>query len=253
MKITYKALMLDLDGTTIKNQKEATPSEKVVQAISKAKKKVAVGVVTSRPSFWAMPVIKILSLNAPCVVAGGAQIIDPATKKIIWEKRIPQDEAEKIRSILTELKIPFVGPKRTHKGIIRPGFKITIPKEGQLEFGIPNIDQDKITLIKSKLSSLKNIEVQRTLGYEGEHDWIQITHINATKQYAIYEVAEILGIKPHEIIGVGDAYNDFPFLMACGLKIAMSNAVPELKAIADYIAPSIDDDGVADVIEKFIL
>jgi hydroxymethylpyrimidine pyrophosphatase-like HAD family hydrolase len=41
--------------------------------------------------------------------------------------------------------------------------------------------------------------------------------------------------------------------MACGLKIAMSNAVPELKVIADYIAPSIDDDGVADIIEKFVL
>jgi hypothetical protein len=41
--------------------------------------------------------------------------------------------------------------------------------------------------------------------------------------------------------------------MACGLKVAMGNAVPELKAIADYIAPSVTDDGMATVIEKFIL
>ena len=41
--------------------------------------------------------------------------------------------------------------------------------------------------------------------------------------------------------------------MACGLKVAMGNAIPELKEIADYVAPSVDDDGVADVIEKFIL
>lgn len=45
----------------------------------------------------------------------------------------------------------------------------------------------------------------------------------------------------------------FLFLMACGLKVAMGNAVSELKTIADYIAPTIDEDGVADVIEKFIL
>lgn len=41
--------------------------------------------------------------------------------------------------------------------------------------------------------------------------------------------------------------------MACGLRVAMGNAVDDLKAIADYIAPSVDDDGLAEVIEKFIL
>ena len=41
--------------------------------------------------------------------------------------------------------------------------------------------------------------------------------------------------------------------MACGLKVAMGNAVDDLKAIADYIAPTVDEDGVADVINKFIL
>ena len=66
-------------------------------------------------------------------------------------------------------------------------------------------------------------------------------------------VANLLKIKTTEIIGVGDGYNDFPMLLACGLKVAMDNANDDLKAIADYIAPSVDDDGVADVIEKYIL
>jgi hydroxymethylpyrimidine pyrophosphatase-like HAD family hydrolase len=41
--------------------------------------------------------------------------------------------------------------------------------------------------------------------------------------------------------------------MASGLKVAMGNAIKDLKAIADYIAPSVEEDGVADVIEKFVL
>jgi len=41
--------------------------------------------------------------------------------------------------------------------------------------------------------------------------------------------------------------------MACGLKVAMGNATEDLKEIADYIAPTVDEDGVADVIEKFVL
>ena len=82
---------------------------------------------------------------------------------------------------------------------------------------------------------------------------MSIQHVEATKQHAIFEVAKLLHIDTHEIIGVGDGYNDFPLLMACGLKVAMGNAVPELKAIADYIAPTIDEDGVSDIIEKFVL
>jgi len=69
----------------------------------------------------------------------------------------------------------------------------------------------------------------------------------------IFKVAKILGIDTHEIIGIGDGYNDFPLLMACGLKVAMGNAVEDLKAIADYIAPTVSQDGVADVINKFVL
>ena len=63
----------------------------------------------------------------------------------------------------------------------------------------------------------------------------------------------MLNIKTDEIIGIGDGYNDFPLLMACGLKVAMGNAVEELKAIADYIAPSVEEDGVVDVINKFVV
>ena len=65
--------------------------------------------------------------------------------------------------------------------------------------------------------------------------------------------ATFVRIEQYEIIGVGDGYNDFPLLMACGLKVAMGNATEDLKEIADYIAPTVDEDGVADVIEKFVL
>ena len=55
------------------------------------------------------------------------------------------------------------------------------------------------------------------------------------------------------MIGVGDARNDAPLLNVCGLKVAMGNADDKLKKIAHYIAPSVDEDGVAHVVERFIL
>ena len=82
---------------------------------------------------------------------------------------------------------------------------------------------------------------------------VDVTDQSVSKMHGISEVFEILGISREDAIGVGDSYNDFPLLMACGLKVAMGNAIDELKSIADYIAPSVDDDGVTDVIEKFVL
>ena len=49
-----------------------------------------------------------------------------------------------------------------------------------------------------------------------------------------------------------DYRNDFPLLMASGLRVAMGNAFSDLKEIAHYIAPSVQQDGVADVIQKFV-
>ena len=86
------------------------------------------------------------------------------------------------------------------------------------------------------------------------HAWmVDFTHSMATKGSAVVRYAELTGIEPSQIIGAGDSYNDLPMLKACGLRIAMGNAAPEVKAIADYIAPAIDEDGLAIAIEDFVL
>lgn len=104
-----------------------------------------------------------------------------------------------------------------------------------------------------KLSSITDITYHKTHHKDPEKFGVLINHIDATKQQGVFELEKRLGIARSEMIGVGDSYNDFPLLMACGLKVAMGNAIPELKEIADYIAPSVNEDGVVDVIEKFIL
>jgi HAD superfamily hydrolase (TIGR01484 family) len=250
-KKKYKALMLDLDGTTIPNEVNGMPSEKVKKAIALASKKLFVGCVTARPYSWAKEIINSVSFTAPCVLAGGAQILDPVSLKLIWEKKIPAGTANEICILLKQKKVPFLYPKRVFS--IKASYRISIPASGQIEIAVPNISLEKADALIEDLQTYKNISVHKVIGAGGKDYWLQITHGEATKQYGILKVAEILGIETHEIIGVGDSYNDFPLLMACGLKVAMGNAAPELKEIADYIAPTVDEDGVADVIEKFVL
>lgn len=247
----YKALMLDLDGTTIPTRADAIPSQKVIDSIARANQFVHVGIVTARPYALVKPLLKYLALVGPSIISGGAQIINFPSGEILSEEMISKETAYEICNYLNELKIDFV---LQYKGNER-GVKFdpeNIQKDA-LDISVPNISLEKADWIIEKLDKFKTVAGHKTAAWDGGGNWVQITSAKATKQHAVLEVAEVLKIQTHEIIGVGDAYNDFPLLMACGLKVAMGNAVPELKEIADYIAPSIDEDGVADVIEKFVL
>jgi Cof subfamily protein (haloacid dehalogenase superfamily) len=75
----------------------------------------------------------------------------------------------------------------------------------------------------------------------------------ANKRSGIEKIAEELNIKPHEIICIGDSGNDRHMIEYAGLGVAMGNAFPEIKEIADYVTFTNEDNGVAHVIEKFIL
>ncbi len=81
----------------------------------------------------------------------------------------------------------------------------------------------------------------------------EITNHTATKANGVMKYGATLGIKPEEIICIGDNLNDEAMIRAAGLGIAMGNAVPEIKNIAKYITDTCDNDGVAKAIEKFIL
>ena len=65
-------------------------------------------------------------------------------------------------------------------------------------------------------------------------------------------LGEHLGIQREEIICIGDAGNDLDMIEYAGLGVAMGNAFEEVKAAADYITGSNEEDGVAQVIEKFV-
>ena len=250
MKKQYKALMLDLDGTTIPNDPKGMPTQRVKEAIAKASKKLHVGVITGRPFFFAKDVISALSLSGPSIVSGGAQIVDINTSTILWEKTITTEETKLIYKILHELNVDlFIQKANT----IADNSSIVLEEDMEVLSFSAHTFPDTADKIITQLGELKDIAVYKMDGWVKEKVWLQIGHSEGTKQHGIFEVAKLLNINTYEIIGVGDGGNDFPLLMACGLKVAMGNAGPDLKAIADYIAPSVHDDGVADVIEKFIL
>lgn len=249
----YKALFLDVDDTLVIHGLDNLPSLRVSQAIAQcAKKGVKVCLATSRPLGAAFKIIVRLNIQGLCVLNGGTQIYDPVKQRMVRELHIPQSAISTI--------VAYAKKERLKIGIFDGQHNIDLPDKEIpngikhiFTFYLPEVTLSRVGQVVHELEEIPHVSIHNMFSWDKQYGWIDITHSEATKLHGIVEVAKRLGISTQEMIGVGDGYNDYPLLMACGLKIAMGNAVPELKAVADFIAPSVEEDGVATVIEKFIL
>lgn len=244
--------MLDIDGTTVPNGRTGKPSPAVINAVTKANSLVHISLATARRYAHTRQIAHALDLKGPSVVSGGAEIRDMSTGQILWSKFIPTAIAnEIIEKMNNNFEIWIDDNDYYLENIVYDKNNSPI---NPMQISIVDVPVDQSDLFVKQLRKYNELAVHKTVSWTNpEVVWLSITHNEASKQHGIFEVAKLLGIETHEIIGVGDGYNDFPLLMACGLRVAMGNAVPELKAIADYIAPTVEDDGVADVIEKYLL
>ncbi len=247
----YKALFLDIDGTVVANSKLALPTVRVTEAIRKASEKVHICLATGRPLYLAQPVIDHLAYKGFCITSDGTQIYDLEKKKIVREETFGYESLLEIYRVAKMHHEPlFINEGVGKEFEFSPGpYK---PQKVLTGF-IPELSKAHADEVMKDLEMIPSVASRKGVSWTDGLEFISISSPSGTKLHGITEVAKIFGIETHEMIGVGDGYNDFPLLMACGLKVAMGNAVPELKEIADYVAPSVSQDGVADVIEKYIL
>ena len=82
-------------------------------------------------------------------------------------------------------------------------------------------------------------------------EWIDIVNKDANKGAAVKKIADLKGIKQDEILAFGDYLNDLTMLEAAGTSYAMVNGHPDLKKIADHIAPSNNDEGVMQILQVY--
>jgi 5-amino-6-(5-phospho-D-ribitylamino)uracil phosphatase len=245
----YKAIILDLDDTTVQHGVGNLPSPRVAEVIQKASNSIHVSIATGRTLKEAKFVIDHLHLTGPCIISNGAQIYDPRKHKIFHQIFLPEQAIPQVYKICQSNHIQL----RLHTDVNEYIYTGIVLPHKTLRMYIPRVKPKLIDVLVDELKQVNGINIQKMPAWDKGFMCVDITSIRASKLHGIVEVARMLRIETSEIIGVGDGYNDFPLLLACGLKIAMGNAVSELKAIADFIAPSVEEDGVATVIEKFVL
>ena len=82
-------------------------------------------------------------------------------------------------------------------------------------------------------------------------EWLDVMPAGANKGAALHHMADTLGIDIAETAAFGDYLNDYELLQEAGTAVAMDNAHPQLKDVADVIAPSNLDHGVITVLNEW--
>ncbi len=262
----YKLIALDVDGTLFNSKREVT--QPVLAAIAAAKVKgVFVVISTGRGYQSAKHVIDLIGAGPYVINYGGAQITDVRTGEIASITTLPaaplKEAIELARSLGLHIhvydhigafyfdaesewsKIYSERSLLTGKAVgDLLGHKWDTPKA--LCVGDPDAIKQAMSLFAERFKDRLRISTS-------DPCYIEINEPGTNKATALKKIEAMLGIRREEIIAVGDDLIDLEMIAYAGLGVCMANGVAAVKAVADYIAPSNDEDGVAHVIEKFIL
>lgn len=246
----FKALIIDLDGTTVGPSFESMPSRAVEQAIKQAGETVKISICTGRTFAVSKHVAQALDVHQPSIFNGGAEILDPLTGKALYQKLLTVAKQREVLEILKRFDYKIYSSNdeyfdnRSSKEIDKRAAKLLVEA----------VPEDEAIHIIEELEAVPQISVYPVQAWHpGKVVAIHITDGVVNKKHAVEKLLKILKIPPEQAMAIGDGHNDLPLLAAVGFKVAMGNAPKELKAAADYIAPTFEEDGVAHAINKFIL
>ena len=270
----YRILAVDLDGTLLNSEEDI--SDKNAEAIFKAKEAGTIVVITTgRSTSSAMKFIKKLSSCGPCITYNGAVIRngEDTLRELLIEEDVVKELLTGLRGLgqnpilytLDDMRFyNELGDQTENFFKFSKGFEDRIIRVDDLFSrrwrGIIRIsiftDEKQIERLEKEIRSKYGRIVRTTQTYfPGWGFWIyEILNPDATKSSGLAYICNLHGIRREEVIAVGDNRNDIDMLEWAGLGVAMKNALPDVIERADYVTSrSNDEDGVAEVIEKFIL
>jgi Cof subfamily protein (haloacid dehalogenase superfamily) len=251
-----KAIIFDVDGTAIDSPEKKLPSKELVNTIKKISRTYYLCAATGRVWSFAKPVLRALKLVDPCIISAGTQICDPKSGKIYWQKTIEPGDLSKIIEIFkTNPDYKLLYNDGTEDDYFNGG---VLPEQFETDEPIYFLEQvfipDDIAIkLNEKLDKVGGITSVMVVSQKPGCRDIHIVNKEAIKEQAVARLLKTIGVDKQNTIGIGDGHNDLHLFSAVHYKVAMGNAVKELKEAADIIIGNVRDDGMYDYLQSLIL
>lgn len=240
----YKLVALDLDGTTLNDEGEV--SENTREWIKKAVDSgVTVMFSTGRGMQTVAGILSEVQLDGPMVLLNGAEVW--SSKDQLCERHyLHCDEIRQLHEIAQKADAHFWGYS-VESLTNRDGWTEEMFERNWMKFGMYHNDLDTIAELRRLAAELDTIEISRSASIN-----MEISPKGISKESGVRTICSQLGIGMDQVMAVGDNMNDYNIIRAAGLGVAMGNADEELKAVADCITDTNNNDGVAKAIERYI-
>ncbi|OMC53325.1 HAD family hydrolase [Mycobacterium sp. IS-836] len=260
----------DVDGTLFDGNETISPRTRAAIRAAVAEGAQFV-VATGRPPRWIRPVVDALGFAPMAVCANGAVVYDPASDRVVSARTLSVDTLAELAEIARR-SIPGVGlaveriGERAHdtatpQFISSPGYEHAWLNPDNTEVSIEDLlSAPAIKLLIRKAGARSEdmaAELTKHVGIEGDitfstnNGLVEVVPLGISKATGVAEVAKPLGIADHEVVAFGDMPNDVPLLLWAGHGVAMGNAHPDVRAAADEVTATNDDDGVGRVLERW--
>lgn len=272
-KSEIKLLVLDIDGT-IAGQSN-TISKAVKQAIAAVQAQgIPVAIATGRMYCSALRFHEEIGSTLPLVAYQGAWIQDPATQKIHRHLVVPREIAHCLLDYLEQpqwrslLSIHFYIDDQLYVRELTRQTQMYAERTSTEPIPVGDLRQllthqptkvlalgDDTVLIEQLLVDLRSQYPPNQLYLtKSVATFLEAANALVNKGSAVRYLAEdLLGLSRTNVMAIGDNFNDLEMLEYAGFSIAMADAPAAVKAVAQWVTPTVEADGVAIAIEKFLL
>lgn len=269
MNRQYQLLALDLDGTVMGHDLVIAPEVHAAVAAAQADG-VHVTIATGRMFFAALPYAQQLGITTPIICYQGGMVRDPVSREILHHILMPGEEAAEVFASLEDAGIFTIAyiDERLYIAERRPELEqylsyhpegvevVVVPELAQL---LPEMPPTKLLfmaeppVVERELARVAALAGERLSVVRSHALFGEVTAPGISKGAALAMLAADLGVPREATVAIGDQENDLPMIEWAGLGLAMGNAIPAVKALAQAVLPPVEQAGAAYAIRRYIL
>lgn len=264
--LEIRLLLSDVDGTIVTRDKQLTPATlAAAQALREAG--VGLALTSARPPLGLRQLVGPLGLQLPLAGFNGGLIVDPDFS-VIESHPIDPDVAERTMRLIRDSGLdlwvysadawlvsdPDAPAVARESGIIQMAPEAVPVTSRHLDqvYKIVGVSDD-YARIAATGERIRAAEAGAVSATSSERRFIDVTHAEANKGAVVHRLASHLAIDPVAIATIGDMPNDILMFAQSGFSIAMGNAGDEVKAAANAVTATNEEDGFASAVHRFLL